>query len=132
MRGMLIALAFAVMIILSACNLNTVPPTPIPTPDLPRVYFEYPSNNDQVFLNTDLTVDIVAQDESVGISRLIFSVDGEVIQDVQPPDEMVTIFRVNMNWLAEGLGLHTLSAIAYRPSGTQSDEAIITIEVIPR
>lgn len=120
------------MVILTACNLNTVEPTPIPTPDIPRVRFEYPSNNDQVYINTDLTVDIVAQDQSVGISRLEFYVDGELIQDGTPPDGLVSIFRVNMNWLAEGLGLHTLSAIAYRPSGIPSEEAIIAIEVIPR
>jgi hypothetical protein len=42
----------------------------------------------------------------------------------------VTVFTINMNWLAEGEGLHALSAVAYRPDGTMSDFATIQLQVI--
>jgi hypothetical protein len=36
-----------------------------------------------------------------------------------------------MNWLAQGQGRHALTAIAYRPDGTQSDPATILVNVLP-
>ena len=43
----------------------------------------------------------------------------------------VPLFTVNMNWLAQGQGRHTLSAIAYRPDGTSSDVETILVNVLP-
>ncbi len=120
------------ILILSGCNLTAPPTTPVPTADLPRASFQFPSNNDQVFVGTDLTVDIAARDTTLGIGMVEFYVDGELMQSGEPPNGVVEVFRVNMNWLAEGIGLHTLSAVPYRPDGTRGDETIISIEVIDR
>ena len=43
----------------------------------------------------------------------------------------VPLFTVRMNWLAQGQGRHTLSAIAYRPDGTASDMETILVNVLP-
>lgn len=131
MRELLI---FVVASLLSACTLTAEAPTPIPTPDLPTVKFQSPQNNDRVYENTDLTVDIVAQDTTQGIARIEFFVDGIKVNEGTPPEsEAVDVFRVNMNWLTSGAGaLHSLSAIAYRPDGTPSDQATILIEVVKR
>ena len=37
-----------------------------------------------------------------------------------------------MNWLAEGIGFHSLTAIAYRPDGTASPPTIISVQVVER
>jgi hypothetical protein len=134
MRRFIILGSLAVLLVaLSACNLTAPDPTVFPTPDMPQVTFQSPQNNAQVFENFDLVVDIVARDTTLGITRIEFYVDGDLLIEGTPPDEeVVEVFRVNMNWLAQGLGLHTLSAIAYRPDNTPSDEAIIAVEVLPR
>lgn len=122
------------LLVLSGCNLTTPAstPTPVPTPDLPRVHFEFPENGSIVYEGTELIADIIAEDESVGIERIEFYVNGVPHLTGEPESAPVTVFRATMNWVAEGLGAHTLSAVAYRVDGTPSDEEIIRIEVIPR
>lgn len=115
--------------VITGCTLTEVPPTPVPTPDIPRVRFMFPENGARVVQNAEITVDIVAEDDTAGIARIIFMVDGTQINE-GAPDAVVPVFRVAMNWVAGNLGGHTLHAIAYRPDGTQSDEAIILVDVI--
>lgn len=114
---------------IAGCTLTEVPPTAVPTPDIPRVRFMFPENGARVVQDAEITVDIVAEDDTAGIARIVFLVDGTQINE-GAPDSTVPVFRVAMNWVAGNLGGHTLHAIAYRPDGTQSDEAIILVDVI--
>ncbi|MCS6835924.1 MAG: Ig-like domain-containing protein [Anaerolineae bacterium] len=119
---------------LLACNLviGGAPPAP-PTPDLPRVQILSPANNQLVYEGADFDLDIVAQDESLGIARVELWVDGVLVNSASPSEATsVAVFRVMMNWLARGVGLHALEAVAYRPDGTRSDSALLTLEVIAR
>lgn len=113
---------------------ESLPPTA--TPDRPTISFLYPTNNAQVFAGTDMTVELLAQDTTAGIERIELFVDdiqGEPHQTAAPVDAAtVPVFRVEMNWLANGVGRHQLTARAYRLDGTASDEQTIIIEVIPR
>ena len=119
-------------IFLAGCNLTAATPTPLPTPDIPRVEIREPANNRQVVEGVEFDIDIVARDASTGISRVELRVDGELLNDAQPVEaSAVDVFRVTMNWRARDPGLHVLEAIAYRPDGTASDPAIINIEVLP-
>lgn len=123
------------IVLLAACNLTTPDnlPTPIPTPDLPRVEIIDPPNNVQVYENTEFNFDIVARDETQGISWLVLLVDGAEINQARPQDaETVEVFRVTMNWRTSELGNHAVEAIAYRADGTQSDPAVLNVEVIAR
>lgn len=122
----------------AGCTLvgEVVPLTP--TPALPSVSFRYPENNAQVYENTDLTIELLATDNVLGISRIDLYID-TLPDDSQPynsasPVEADTVpaFAVNMNWLAQNTGRHTLTAIAYRADGLQSDETTIVIEVLER
>jgi hypothetical protein len=119
------------LVAILGCNLSASNQAPPPTPDLPQVRFVTPDNNARVLEGVDLPIDIFAEDTSVGIARIELRLDGETFRDAAPPNFNVERqFRVEMNWIAEGVGLHTLSAIAYRPDGTRSDETFITIEVV--
>lgn len=116
------------VLVLGACNLNQ--PSAPPALDLPTVRFVEPANNARVLAGTALMVDIYAQDH-VGIARLTFFVDGVEVNTGEtdnPTGEPQ--FRVQMDWQAEGLGLHILSAVAYRVDGVASDETYITVEVV--
>lgn len=115
---------------LSACNLSQQALPSSGTPDLPTVRFVDPANNARVLAGTDLTVDIYAEDH-VGIARLVFYVDGVEINTGEAQTPLgEKQFRVYMNWVADGLGLHILSAVAYRADGVQSDETYLTVEVV--
>lgn len=128
-RFALICLALLFAGLFAGCTLTQAPATPVPTPDIPRVRFMFPENNARIVQNSEITVDIVAEDESAGIARVVFMVDGTKINE-GAPEAPVPIFRAAMNWVAGNLGGHTLHAIAYRPDGTQSDEAIILVDVV--
>lgn len=121
------------LLLLSACNLSTTPPTVIPTPDLPRVEFQEPINGATIVEGSELTIDMVASDETAGIVRIELLIDDQPYREGAPDEETpVPTFRVLMNWLADGVGRHVLTAVAYRPDGTPSDERSIIIEVLPR
>ena len=80
---------------------------------------------------TDFVFDIVARDETQGIAKVELRIDDELIAEAEPPDEdSVPVFRVNMNWLAQGIGKHFVEVIPYRPDGTRGDPAQLTLEVI--
>ena len=115
----------------SACNLAKPTPTPFPTPDLPQIQILAPPANQRAVAGTDFDIDILAVDHSGGIQRIELHVDDLFVKaselDAPKPE-----YRVTMNWYAQGIGWHSFTALAYRADGTRSDEAIITLEVIPR
>jgi len=128
----LFVMIIAVMV--AGCNLNTVSPTPAPTADIPRVEFLYPEsspdNPARVVEGTDLTIDVVARDETAGIYRVELYLNGQLLNESPPQLEPLPVFRVEMNWFANGIGRHVLSAIAYRQDGTQSNMTTLMVEVI--
>lgn len=120
------------MITLLACNLTQATPPPLPTADLPTIEIIDPPNNRQVVEGTDFVIDMVARDTTQGISKVELFIDGNLINASSPFENVAEpIFRVQMNWLAQGIGLHSVEAIAYRPDGRQSDAALISIDVLP-
>lgn len=118
---------------LAACNLsNQPPPTATPAPVIPVVQFVSPANNSTVIQGTDLEFELAASDKGIGIAKVELRVDDAKINERGPEvSSAVPVFTVRMNWLAQGLGRHAVSAIAYRPDGTQSDVATMVINVLP-
>ncbi len=125
-RPVLIALLAALA--LCGCNLVTQAP-PTPTPAIPTVSFQFPANNVAVAEGTDLQIGLLAQD-AVGVARVELRVDDQPHQEAGPIEaESVPVFTVDMNWLAEGVGLHAIQATAYRLDGTASSPALINVHV---
>lgn len=123
---------FAIILILAlaGCNLDTETPTPVPTPDLPQVQFLYPAEGARVVDGTDLTLDILAQDQTAGVQRIELYVDGQLLNSDAVLAQPESAFRAELNWFANGIGKHILSAVAYRADGTPSNEAALTVDVI--
>jgi hypothetical protein len=116
---------------LAACNLAQPAPTPVPTPDLPTVEIIDPPNNVQVIEGTTFAFDVVGRDSSQGVSKIELYVDGMLINQAHPFDVIAApVFRAQISWTAQGIGLHAVEAIAYRPDGQRSDSALLTVEVI--
>ena len=115
-------------LLLCACNLSTQ--TLTPTPTIPTVSFQFPSNNVSIAEGTDLQIQLLAQD-AIGIAHVELRVDDQVHQDGKPVEAAaVPIFTVDMNWLAKGVGLHSLQATAFRLDGTASTPVIINVNVM--
>jgi hypothetical protein len=107
--------------------------TPIATPDLPQARFLAPPNNATVVEGGELDIDIVATDSGTGVARVELRVDDQKVQEGKPEvSASVPTFTVKMNWIAQGVGQHPLTAIAYRLDGTPSDPATILVQVLPR
>jgi hypothetical protein len=117
----------------SGCNLSAESPTLTPQADVPTIEFQYPTNASLVVEGTEVQIQLLAQDpRGVGVARVELYVDDQLHQQGTPVvSAAVTVFTVSMNWLAEGIGMHALYAIAVRPDGTSSEQAQITLEVIP-
>lgn len=117
-------------LLLTACNLQSGAPTVIPTPDIPQIEFQEPANNESFAEGTDLAISLLARDAGIGIARVELLVDDLLHTEARPQvSEAVPIFTVTMNWLTEGIGFHSLTAIAYRPDGSASRVATINILV---
>jgi hypothetical protein len=116
------------LLLLCACNLTTAPQATL-TPAIPTVSFIIPTNNLSVAEGTDLQIQLLAQD-AVGIARVELRVDDQPHQESQPVESTsVPVFTVEMNWLAEGIGLHALQATAFRLDGTASSPTLINVNV---
>ncbi|MFN8451051.1 MAG: Ig-like domain-containing protein [Anaerolineae bacterium] len=121
-------LSLILILALCACNLVAGQPA-TPTPAVPTIAFQFPTNNVAVVEGTDLQIQLLAQD-TVGVARIELLVDGIQHQNANPVDgEAVPVFTVDMNWLAEGVGLHALQATAYRLDGTSSRPTMINVNV---
>lgn len=118
---------------LIACNLASGTPPPLSERDAPRISFQFPQNGSNVIEGTDLRIDLLAEDANSGVARVTLLVDDLQHQEGGPVENIaVPTFAVTMNWLAQGVGLHSLTAIAYRADGTASDPVVITVQVLPR
>ena len=129
MRQFIVIFSVLVTLVLCGCNLVGGDAALTATPEIPTVEFQFPNNNVAVVSGTDLQIQLLAQD-SHGIARIELTVDGQPHQTAAPVDsETVPVFTVDMNWLAEGIGLHSLQAVAYRLDGSASNPAMINVNV---
>ena len=121
---------------LASCNLrsaNSPTDTPFPTPDIPRVRFMFPDNNSNVLEGTDLAIELLAEDSGTGIAKVQLAVD-DVLQGEGKPEvaPSVPAFSAKIHWVVKGIGMHSLTAVAFRENGQASESATLVLSVIPR
>lgn len=122
----------AAVLVISGCNLVATADL-VPTPSLPSVSFLAPQSDEIYAQGSEVIITLVAQDPNgTGIARVELLVDDTPHQEALPEiSAAVPIFTVEMNWLAQGLGLHAMTAIAYRLDGTASPPTTIRLLVAP-
>jgi hypothetical protein len=118
--------------LLCACNLTAGTVTPTSIPDVPLVEFQYPVNGSSVVEGTEVEIQLLAQDAlGDGIARVELLVDDQPHQEGAPViSSAVPVFTVEMSWVAQGLGLHSMSAVAFRADGTSGPPTTIRILVL--
>lgn len=123
----------AALLGVTGCNLYQGTPTAIPTPNSPRIEFRFPPNNSTIVEGAELNIELLAVDPGAGVARVELLVDDLFYRDGKPQvSASVPTFTVIMNWLAQGVGQHSLTAVAYRNDGTASPAHTIVIQVLPR
>lgn len=130
----LVPIILIITVIVSAgCNLVVGEPPP-PAPSLPTIQFLAPTSDAIISEGDDLTISLLAQDpDGTGVARVSLFIDDVAHQDALPVvSAAVPVFTVEMNWLAQGIGLHALTATAYRLDGTAGPPTTIRILVGPR
>lgn len=126
MRYLLIPL---LLVLLGACNLQ-IGPLPPPTPAVPVVEFQAPLNGTNIPEGQEIDIILLASDNGTGVARIELLIDGEFYKETTPEiSAAVPVFTAATNWMADGPGLHLLTAIAYRQDGTASTPADITVLV---
>lgn len=126
-------MSLLLIILLSGCNLKSGTPTLIPTPNIPSVQFQFPTNNSTIIEGVDLDIDLLATDPGSGVARVELLIDDQPHQEGKPEiSPEVPTFTVKMNWLVQGTGTHSLTAVAYRLDGTASAPETIIVEVVAR
>jgi hypothetical protein len=120
----LVALATA------ACTLVQAVPPPTAAPF--SVQFQTPENGAQFTEGATVSVLVYAQDQTgPGIARIDLLVDDVLTQQGAPVESSaVPAFTVETNWTAQGVGLHALTAVAYRSDGSAAPPVSIRIEVV--
>jgi hypothetical protein len=97
------------------------------------VQFQFPQNNSTIVEGVDLNIDLVAVDPGSGVARVQLLIDDQPHQEGTPEiSPEVPTFTVRMNWLAQGVGTHSFTAVAYRLDGTASAPQTIIVEVVAR
>ncbi len=122
----------ALMLVLAGCSLNSGDATPEPGSDRPTIQYLFPTDNTTVLEGTDVQIQLLARDETgAGVARVELNIDDLPHAVGQPVErESVAVFTVDMNWLAQGIGLHALSATSFRADGTPSEIVTIRLAVI--
>ena len=130
--GMVIgALALAGM----ACNLtepqDSTGGEAVPASDAPVVDIRVPVNGMSFAEGTNVIVQVVATDSGSGVSRIDLLVDDlPLTSNAAPATAGQSAFITNFEWQAQGQGLHSLTAIAFRQNETASAPAVISVNVV--
>lgn len=134
MRRFVALVALLLSGVLTGCNLRTdgATLTPLPTLDIPRIQFTAPANRQQIISGTEVAIEVLAEDGGTGIARIELLIDDLLYTEARPEvSAAVPVFAARMRWLAQGVGIHSLTVIAYRPDETASPPTTILVEVIP-
>lgn len=120
------------VVVLSGCTLDTRESAPEPGSDRPIIQFLSPVDNTAVLEGTEVQIQLLARDSNgSGVAQVELRIDDEAHAEAAPVErEAVAVFTVDMNWLAQGIGLHPLTATAYRADGTPSTPVTIRLNVI--
>ncbi len=129
-RGLYTLAAICLIIVSAGCNLTY---SATPTPEPFSVRFQTPESDTVIAEQSPMEIIIVAEDRvGSGIVRVDLFLDDVLYQQGTPVDNTaVPVFSVKMNWITRGLGLHSLSAIAYREDGAATNPAVIRLLVGP-
>jgi uncharacterized protein YraI len=120
-----------------ACNLPGSSDTPAggdapaAAANAPVVDIRVPVNGMSFAEGTNVIIQTVGTDAGAGVSRIDLLIDDVAYgSNTAPTAAGQSAFITNFEWVAEGQGLHSITAIAYRQDETASTAATISVNVV--
>ncbi len=119
-----------------ACNLSGNAPQPEQqaqpdTSGAPSVDIRVPVNGMSFAEGTNVIIQVVGTDSGSGVSRIDLLIDDVVVSSSEAPTTTgQPAYMVNFEWPAQGVGAHSISAVALRQDGASSTPAIISVNVV--
>lgn len=117
-----------------ACNLSgDAPPAEQEaiTADAPTVEIRVPVNGQSFAEGTQVIIQVAAMDAGAGVSRIDLQIDDLAHGSATAPTAAgQSAFITTFDWVAQGQGLHSLTAIAFRADGTPSAPQTISVNVV--
>jgi subtilase family serine protease len=99
-------------------------------PSKPTITITAPSSDAQFEEGDEVNV-LSSADDAKGVVRVELYVDGDLYRtDSSPSADGETSLAMVQTWQAAGVGMHTLSVVAYNVDGVESDPWAVTIEVV--
>ncbi|MBN2469734.1 MAG: SH3 domain-containing protein [Anaerolineae bacterium] len=119
-----------------ACNLSGTPADPAEEAqpqgaNAPVVDIRVPINGMSFAEGSNVIVQVVGTDSGSGVSRIELLIDDVVVSSSEAPTASgQSAYMVNFEWPAQGVGAHSISAVAMRQDGTASTPEMISINVV--
>jgi uncharacterized protein YraI len=135
-RRSIITFVLAMLALASlACNLTGTGDAPADAPaaavEAPTVEIRVPVNGMEFAEGTTVIIQVVGTDNGTGVSQIDLQVDDLPAGSLQAPNPAgQTAFIANFEWPAQGIGGHSITAIAMRADGTASPPATISVNVV--
>lgn len=99
--------------------------------DAPVVEIRVPANNTPFAEGTRVIIQAVANDAGAGVSRVELLVDDVPAGSSNAPAAQgQPAYVANLEWVAQGIGLHSITVVAYRADNTASAPATINVSVV--
>ncbi len=128
--GVLLVLALAAM----ACNLAGSVEAPAQgeaRADAPSVTIRVPANGTSFAEGTRVIIQALGTDSGPGVSRIDLQIDDRPAgSSVAPIQAGQSAYLANFEWTAQGQGLHSITATAYRQDGTAGAPAVVSVNVV--
>lgn len=123
----------AIVVIVAACS-SGPPATPSVAPSgLPNVIIESPANGSPTPVGQPLAVQATATDAGGGVNRLDLRVGGILVDSEDTPGQVAQpTFSALLEYVPSADGVVTIAVTAYRPDGTASPPAEISVAVVVR
>ncbi len=97
----------------------------------PEVEIRVPVNGMSFAEGTNVIVQVVGTDSGPGVSRIELEIDDQPAGSSTAPDASgQAAFIANFEWRAQGIGDHSITAVALRQDGTASVPATIRVSVV--
>lgn len=126
-----VLLALAVLLLATACSLNSSPEGITVDDGPPVVRLVSPASNATYLESVPVNIQASVTNAGDDIDRVEITIDNAVVTTLPQPNESgAPIFSVTHSWPAAGEGNHVVGVTAFRADGSASEPATVTINII--
>jgi uncharacterized protein YraI len=131
MTGFRSLLWIILAVALAACNLLTAPSNQSAISGPPVVQIAAPPPNATYMENVAVNIQALVSNAGPDIDRIEILVDEQIVETLKSPNPGgAGSFSIAQMWTASSAGSHTIGVTAFRPDGSSSAPATVTVNVV--